>query len=161
MATSNNEILGRLDVDDVDAIMDIAKFNDDVDTIEHVVKDNSDTIFTWNYDKGERPRLDRLYEKAKTSQWNASTDLDWSIEVDPTTALDLQAELLLDADTLEDPTSPIFNWSEDQWEEFGVESLRWRLSQFLHGEQGALLCTAKIVERCHGSTPSTTHPPRW
>ena len=48
-----------------------------------MVEDNADAIFTWNYDKGERLRLDRLYEKAKTSQWNATTDLDWSIEVDP------------------------------------------------------------------------------
>ena len=28
----------------------------------------------------------------------------------------------------------------------GVESQNWTLSQFLHGEQGALVCTAKIVE---------------
>ncbi len=28
----------------------------------------------------------------------------------------------------------------------GVESMNWRLSQFMHGEQGALICTAKIVE---------------
>ncbi len=146
MATSDNEILGRVDVDDIDSIMDIAAFNDDVDTIEHSVKDNAEAIFTWNYDKGERPRLDRLYEKAKTSQWNATTDLDWSIEVDPTIALNIQAELILDPDVVEDPTSPLFNWAEKEWEEFGVESLRWRLSQFLHGEQGALLCTAKIVE---------------
>ncbi len=146
MANSDQEILGRGSVDDVDAIMDIATFNDDVDTIEHIVENNADTIFTWNYDKGERPRLDRLYEKAKVSQWNASTDLDWSIEVDPTTALNLQAELLLDPDMMEDPSSPLAKWGDKEWEEFGVESLRWRLSQFLHGEQGALLCTAKIVE---------------
>jgi len=100
MATSDNEILGRVDVDDIDSIMDIAAFNDDVDTVEHAVKDNAEAIFTWNYEKGERPRLDRLYEKAKTSQWNATTDLDWSIEVDPTTALNLEAELLLDPDLL-------------------------------------------------------------
>ena len=27
-----------------------------------------------------------------------------------------------------------------------MESQNWTLSQFLHGEQGALMCTAKIVE---------------
>jgi len=41
------------------------------------------TEFTWDYSKGARPGLDKLYEKAKRSQWNAETDLDWSIEVDP------------------------------------------------------------------------------
>ena len=30
--------------------------------------------------------------------------------------------------------------------QLGIESQNWVLSQFMHGEQGALLCTAKIVE---------------
>jgi hypothetical protein len=37
-------------------------------------------------------------------------------------------------------------WSEKEWLQFGVENQNWTLSQFMHGEQGALLCTAKIVE---------------
>ena len=37
-------------------------------------------------------------------------------------------------------------WAEVEWLEFGVESQNWMLSQFMHGEQGALICTAKIVE---------------
>jgi hypothetical protein len=37
-------------------------------------------------------------------------------------------------------------WGDKEWLEFGIESRNWSLSQFLHGEQGALLCTAKIVE---------------
>ena len=37
-------------------------------------------------------------------------------------------------------------WSEKEWLDFGIENRRWTLSQFLHGEQGALLCTAKITE---------------
>ena len=46
------------------------------------VKDNAEAIFTWDYEKGRRPALNKLYEKAKHSQWNGETDLDWSIEVD-------------------------------------------------------------------------------
>src|SRR3954451_3115954 len=38
--------------------------------------------FVWDYD-ARRPRLARLYEKSKVSQWNAATDVDWSIAVDP------------------------------------------------------------------------------
>src|SRR5881275_2914425 len=38
--------------------------------------------FVWDYD-ARRPRLGRLYEKSKLSQWNAATDVDWSIDVDP------------------------------------------------------------------------------
>jgi hypothetical protein len=99
-----------------------------------------------DYGKGERVRLDKLYEKAKTSQWNATTDLDWSIEVDPYEVLDLQAELQLDTTLQDDPTSPLYKWGDKEWREFGYQSTKWRLSQFMHGEQGALLCTAKIVE---------------
>ena len=43
---------------------------------------NAEAIFTWDYEKGRRPALNKLYEKAKHSQWNGETDLDWSIEVD-------------------------------------------------------------------------------
>ena len=42
--------------------------------------------------------------------------------------------------------TPLEKWSEKEWVAFGVESQNWTLSQFLHGEQGALICTAKIVE---------------
>jgi hypothetical protein len=37
-------------------------------------------------------------------------------------------------------------WGEDEWVQFSVENQNWSLSQFMHGEQGALICTAKIVE---------------
>ena len=44
------------------------------------------------------------------------------------------------------PDSPLKNFGDKEWTQVGVESMNWRLSQFMHGEQGALLCTAKIVE---------------
>jgi hypothetical protein len=46
------------------------------------VEDHADAIFTWDYEKGARPPLDKLYEKAKVSQWNGETDLPWDTEVD-------------------------------------------------------------------------------
>mgnify|MGYP003438109260 CR=1 FL=1 len=55
---------------------------DEVDESIHAVLAEVDTTFTWDYERS-RPGLSRLYEKAKGSQWNASTDLDWSIDVDP------------------------------------------------------------------------------
>ncbi len=146
MTNTDYDIIGRDDANDVDAIMEAAKDYSNADELVHLVQDNADAIFTWNYDKGERAKLDKLYEKAKTSQWNASTDLDWSIEVDPYQALNLQAELQLNPDVTDDPTSPLYKWGDDEWAEFGLQSSKWRLSQFMHGEQGALLCTAKIVE---------------
>ncbi len=42
--------------------------------------------------------------------------------------------------------TPFVTWGDKEWLAFGIESQNWMLSQFLHGEQGALLCTARIVE---------------
>ena len=47
----------------------------------HAVKSNADAVFTWDYERSRTPLI-KLYEKAKTSQWNVTTDLDWSTEVD-------------------------------------------------------------------------------
>lgn len=141
---TDHHIIDRDHANDVDAIVEISQYNDDVTSVIHAVEDNADAIFTWNYNQGERARLNRLYEKAKTSQWNATTDLDWSIEVDPYNVLNLQRELF-NPDT-DDPTSPLYLWGDKEWREFAYQSVKWRMSQFMHGEQGALLCTAKIVE---------------
>src|SRR5215212_6874485 len=79
MATTE-EMIGRDDANDLEAILAVT--NTDVDELVHHVKDNADAIFTWDYEKGQRPALNKLYEKAKTSQWNGETDLPWEIEVD-------------------------------------------------------------------------------
>ena len=77
---TNEDMIGRADVNDLEAILSVT--NTDVDEAIHTVHDNADAIFTWDYEKGARPALNKLYEKAKHSQWNGETDLDWSIEVD-------------------------------------------------------------------------------
>ena len=145
--SSDQEILGRADVNDLEAI--IAITNTDMAEAIHTVEDNADAIFTWDYEKGARPALNKLYEKAKTSQWNGETDLDWSIDVDPEKVInELQGSNAAGPFQwiIEHPDSPLKNFGDKEWTELGVESLNWRLSQFMHGEQGALICTAKIVE---------------
>ena len=72
MSATNAEILGRDDANDLEAILAIS--NHDVDEVIHAVKDNADAIFTWDYEKGARPALNKLYEKAKNAQWNGETD---------------------------------------------------------------------------------------
>ncbi len=58
---SNKEIIGRDDINDVEAILAIT--NTDVNEIEHVVKNNCDSVVSWDYSKS-RPALLKLYEKA-------------------------------------------------------------------------------------------------
>jgi hypothetical protein len=145
--SSDQEILGRDDVNDLEAIIAIS--NSDMTEAIHTVQDNADAIFTWDYEKGARPALNKLYEKAKTSQWNGETDLDWSIDVDPEKVIsEMQGSNAAGPFEwiVNHPESPLKNFGDKEWTELGVESLNWRLSQFMHGEQGALICTAKIVE---------------
>jgi hypothetical protein len=94
-----------------------------------------------------RPPLRKLYEKAKTGQWNGELDLPWETEVDieRTIAAD-QAAIGAGIDPAFYMDTPLAKWGDKEWLEFGIEGRRWMLSQFLHGEQGALICTAKIVE---------------
>ena len=97
------------------------------------------TAFQWEYDN-TRDRLLTLYSKGKQKQWDAAERLDWSIEVDPRG--DKNAP---------DYYIPIFGsptWerlTEDEKATVRHHTGAWLNSQFLHGEQGALVCTAKIV----------------
>jgi hypothetical protein len=142
--TDNETILGRAEVDDLEAILAVS--NDDLDEVEHVVKDNADAIFTWDYTLA-RPALRKLYEKAKTGQWNASTDLDWNIDVDIEQVVSGdQVAFAAGIDPNHYDDTVIGHWTDKEWVDFGIQNRKWTLSQFLHGEQGALLCTAKIVE---------------
>ena len=140
----NETIIGRAEINDIDAILEIPLV--DPNEIEHVVKNNADSIFTWDYSL-QRPALRKLYEKAKTGQWNGSTDLDWSIDVDVEKSVkEDQALIGTGIDASMYIGTPVEKWAEKEWLEFGIESRNWSLSQFMHGEQGALICTAKIVE---------------
>jgi hypothetical protein len=145
VAVTNEQIIGRSDVNDLEAILAIS--NNDEGAPDHTVDSHFGALFTWDYDKGARARLERLYEKAKTAQWNGQTDLPWATEVDQEAVVMANRELMgargMDVDVT---GTPFEHWTDEQWLRLGCESQNWMLSQFLHGEQGALLCTARIVE---------------
>jgi hypothetical protein len=96
--------------------------------------------FDWRYDDG-RDQLLALYEKGKDRQWNATDRLDWSLSVDPTSP-----------ESLDDCFVPILG--SEIWHRMGESDqgmvrhhmAAWVYSQFLHGEQGALICASKIVQ---------------
>ena len=140
----SREMLGRSELNDIEAILSIT--NTDVDAIQHIVKDNADAIFTWDYSLS-RPALRKLYEKAKVGQWNATTDLPWETVVDEEKQVSMDQAALASGLTANHYEGTVMaKWGDKEWTAFGIEQRRWSLSQFMHGEQGALICTAKIVE---------------
>src|SRR6476660_8733139 len=143
--TTNMDLIGRDNINDLEAILSVC--NSDATAIVHAVKANADAVFTWDYERSRTPLI-KLYEKAKTSQLNVTTDLDWSTEVDQVKlALEnVQADQSFFSEAVDLKGTPFEKWTEKEWINFGIESQNWLLSQFMHGEQGALLCTARIVE---------------
>ena len=98
--------------------------------------------FTWEYDDG-RDRLLSLYQKGKDKQWDQVHRIDWDLEVDPTDVLGLPDESIAIFGTPQ--------WDRIKGDRKAVGELKqhmtaWQFSQFLHGEQGAMICSARIVE---------------
>jgi hypothetical protein len=99
----------------------------------------TDIQFNWEYEDGSDSLLE-LYEKGKQQQWDASTRLDWSLELDPTNPMQLKDEA-------------ISIYGTDYWNKMTEKERGWlrqhlqsnTISQFMHGEQGALIATSKIV----------------
>ncbi|MER6999229.1 ferritin-like domain-containing protein [Streptomyces sp. NPDC000410] len=96
--------------------------------------------FSWDYDEG-RDRLLALYQKGKDKQWDGAKRIDWDLEVDPCDALGTPDEALSLYGTR--------HWAkmtEKDKGELRRHFSSWQFSQFLHGEQGAMVCAARIVE---------------
>jgi len=129
---------------DVDAILSVPLT--DPGEKQHFSPNPSPALFTWDY-LSSRENLAKLYEKAKTGQWNSSEVLPWHLDVDMDKVARQDREILGEGF---DPSyyrgTVVEHWQDKEWQEFAVHSRKWILSQFLHGEQGALLCTSKIVE---------------
>jgi hypothetical protein len=97
-------------------------------------------VFDWQYSL-DQPKLLQLYEKGKKLAWNA-TDLDWTTPVD---AERLGADENLDT-FMNHVLKPPRTMSKEDALLYHVHTNSFMLSQFLHGEQGALLAAAKIVQ---------------
>jgi len=107
------------------------------------IKATHEAYFDWTY-PSDHPEMEELYRRAKQGQWDGETYLDWTTSVDP-----------------HDPETPIIpqrfiniegldehgvKLSAREKSEFNYSILSWMLSQFLHGEQGALFAAAQVTE---------------
>jgi len=109
------------------------------------IKSTIETVFDWEYDL-KRKNLLNLYEKGKALNWNA-TELPWETDVDiekiQKTRMKNGAGDMMRATLI--PPKPV---DDEFLMTLGIEQNAFMLSQFLHGEQGALVATAKLVQAC-------------
>jgi len=84
-------------------------------------------------------KLSRLYSKSKKLQWDAERDIDWDTPVDP-------SRPLIDEDRFGLTQLPfIQRMSKTQQDDLRAHIAAMQLSQFLHGEQGALMTAAALT----------------
>ena len=106
-----------------------------IETIESLL----DVTYTWGYTE-TREKLRDLYDKAVRAQWISDDVLPWSNDVD------------LDKPMGPEQLMPLFGsdilakMTDKERQQLNRETISWTLSQFLHGEQGALLATAQLVD---------------
>jgi hypothetical protein len=100
--------------------------------------------YNWGYEK-TRSDLRDLYKKAQRSQWQPDVTLPWALTVD------------LDKQQYPEEVFPLYGsemytrLTAEEKSQVARETFCWSLSQFLHGEQGALLAAAQLVN----SVPDT------
>lgn len=100
----------------------------------------TDMQIAWTFDYTPSiPAIEDLYQRAKDNQWDAATDMDWDQEVDPARPMIEQGASLYHR-------MPFFDrLSKSQQETFNAHSTAQLLSQFLHGEQGALMTASAVT----------------
>ena len=99
-----------------------------------------DATFDFEYDDG-RSTLMHLYQKGKDMQWDAVNRIDWDLE------LDFENPMQLPDEGIALHGSPMWDkMTKKERIEFRRHAQAWNISQFMQGEQAALICAAKIVE---------------
>lgn len=114
-------------------------------TPDDLYRNPMEIAWTFDYELGKN-KVQELYKRAKQNQWDSDELLPWNTQVDPSSPL------------IQDRSSsyhkmPFFQkLSKTQRETFTAHSTAQLLSQFLHGEQGALMTAACVTH----SVPDVT-----
>ena len=106
-------------------------------TIEHL-EAKLDLTYNWGYEKSRQDLRD-LYKKAQRTQWQPDITLPWNSQVD------------LEKNYYPEEMFPLHGshiaakMTAAERQSANREMFSWVLSQFLHGEQGALLAASQLV----------------
>src|SRR3989454_6276870 len=117
-----------------DAVNQLRRLDEELETL----LTSFDTSYAWNYGSVKEGLRD-LYEKAKREQWNGTTQLAWDTDVDPERGI------------LPEVVQPLAGYPPYERlttrEKARVRhaQIALQLSQFLHGEQGALIVASQLV----------------
>ncbi|HME70296.1 MAG TPA: ferritin-like domain-containing protein [Myxococcota bacterium] len=112
--------------------------NGSIDSELESILTSFDTSYVWNYGCVKEGLRD-LYEKAKREQWNGTQQLAWETPVDP------------ESEIIPQSFNPLADWAPfrkltpKEVRHFQHAQLSWSLSQFMHGEQGALITASQLV----------------
>ena len=93
--------------------------------------------YNWDYTDADT-RIKKLYELGKDLNWNGSIDLDWSNSLK-------KGEPPIKAELIARMEGPLAALPEEERLEYMRHDQAWTLSQFLHGEQGAMLVASQLV----------------
>ena len=101
---------------------------------------NDEMVFDWGYNT-PASNVQNLYAKSKYAQWDAAERIDWQQELDPENPFLYDDRLM--------PFSGTDAWTKANAKERA--SIRhqyqaYMVSQFLHGEQAALMAAARLVQ---------------
>ena len=140
-----------------DAPREIRQFGDEesawggmtVADVQHVAEIFNTPLtgsYNWDYRVAD-DRIQRLYELGKTLNWNGSLDVHWDQTPDWHEQTPVKPEFidefLANADWNGYP--PFDAFSTERKLAFFKHDNAWSLSQFLHGEQGALLVASQLA----------------
>src|SRR5438309_6692902 len=110
------------------AINQLRRLDEELETI----LTSFDTSYAWNYGSVKAGLRD-LYEKAKREQWNGTEQLAWGTPVDP------ESEIIPQSFNPLQDYAPFKKLDERGVKKFRHATMAFQLSQFMHGEQGALI----------------------
>jgi hypothetical protein len=113
---------------------------DAVESVNEIFKTPLTGAYNWDYIVVD-DRIKKLYELGKKLNWNEDFDLDWSQNFP-------KDQFLINSDIFKTPEVELDGYDDLSFEkkiEMDRHRVSWNLSQFLHGEQGALLVASQLV----------------
>ena len=107
----------------------------DVDHIAEIFRTPLTGSYNWDY-QIQDDRIKKLYDLGKQLNWDPEVDIDWDRPWPEETT---QPEMM----NLHE-YQPYLDMDDKTRKEFWLHMNAWSLSQFLHGEQGALLVASQL-----------------